>query len=237
MKALQERGKAVYRGKRGSRRIHSMFRTRQNKFYLSNNRAYSMCYLSLANVATFLDIKPKEANQILQENKVFPKIYRERIPMYLVADVSKLAKKIGKPFIIPTGYFDEPRTVYVGHEFDVLDKIWTSGKIWRFKSLLEMFAQIGIPTQTLYIAPSIIPKLETEFLHEVCRLIYAHNKVTKKDEHKRVFLCTRIQQRDEALRLVNRYKERFPGVLCTIDLDHLVYLRKLAHNNYVRQND
>lgn len=234
--ALQRRGKAVYKGKRGTRRIHSMFRTRQNKKYLSNNRAYSMCYLSLSNIAAFLGVKSSEANQLLQENRVFPKLYRERIPMYLVEDVSKMAKKIGKQFIIPLGYFDEPRTIYVGPEFDVLDKIWTSGKIWRFRSLLEMFAQVGIPTQTLYIGPSLIPKLEMEFVHAVCRSIKAYNKVHKKEEHKRVFLCTRVNHRDEALKLVEHCKELYPGVLCTIDLDHLIYLRRLAHHNYEKQH-
>lgn len=199
------------------------------------NKHYSTCFIPLQTIAALWNMTSDEANKILQKHKVYASWYCKHNGTYLVGAVDKIAKKEGINFVIPIGLFDKGDIVYVGHEFSVMENIWHPEKIRRFMSLLEMYTQMGLPVKNVYIAPTVIPKLEDDFLYAECKLLSKFNKASEKKRH--LVLCTKMGKREEAEKIVEKYNKQFPGTMSMIDFDHLIHLRKLAHKKYLKKNN
>ena len=197
------------------------------------NKCYLTCYIPITTIAILWDVSVKKAREILSKYKIKPRWYARHNATYLVNDIVKAAKKEGIEFVIPVGLFDTGDYVYVGHEFCILENIWHPGSMRRFMSLLEMYTRMGIPVRNVYIAPRIIPKLEDDYLYAECKLLAAYNKTAEEKRH--LILCTKLGNREEALKILEKYNKLFPGTVCVIDFDHLIHLRKLAHKNYIKR--
>lgn len=212
-------------------RYKSFFKTYDINKRLSDNRPYLACYIALRTAACIWGTTEKELKKILKKHRVYPVYYYKRTPEYLVADIAKVAKKEGVIFVIPVGLYNTGEYVYVGHEFSVIEACWHPYRIRRFTSLLEMYTRMGIPVQNTFIAPSVIPKLEDDFIYAICKLLTLYNKANPENK-KRLMLCTKFGHREEAQKIIDTYSKKFPNIIYTIDFDHLVRLRKLADRKH-----
>ena len=199
------------------------------------NKCYYTCFIPLQTIAALWGMPSDEASKILQKHKTYASWYCKHNGTYLVGAVDKIAKKEGIDFVIPIGLFDSGDIVYVGHEFCVMENIWHPCKIRRFMSLLEMYTQMGLPVKNVYIGPRVIPKLEDDFLYAECKLLSKFNKTAEEKRH--LVLCTKLGEREEAERILEKYNKQFPGTISIIDFDHLIHLRKLAHKKYLKKNN
>ena len=212
-------------------RYKSFFKTYNLDKAFIDNKPYLTCYIALNTAATIWGIKPDELRKLLKKHRVYPVYYHKRTVEYLVADIGKVAKKEGVIFVIPVGLYNTGEYIYVGHEFKQIEELWHPYRIRRFTSLLEMYTRTGIPVQNTFIAPSIIPKLEDDFLYAICKLLTLYNKANP-DDKKRLMLCTTFGHREEATKIIETYSKKFPNIIYTIDFDHLIRLRKLADKKH-----
>ncbi len=209
----------------------SFFKTIAYEDKLSHNKPYLSCYIAANTAASIYGLPASEFRKKLKKNKIYPVYYYKNRALYLVHDIVKLAKKEGVTFLIPVGQYDTGSCVYVGHEFRVVENLYHTKRIRRFASLLEMYTRMGLLVQDIYIGPSIIPKLEDDFLYAECKLITKYNKHNP-DNRKRIVLCTRFGKREEAQKIIDKYSKQFPDILYMIDFDHLINLRKLADKQH-----